>query len=80
MASSGRKHWRALKGIFKNLAGTIGVGIYYGQQEGVEGLSNISKEARGLIGGFVDVNFDGDVNTRQSMIGFVFSLFGGPIL
>ena len=39
----------------------------------------MSKEARGLIGGFVDADFGGDVDTRRSMIGFVFSLFGGPV-
>ena len=37
------------------------------------------KEARGLIGGFVDADFDGDVDTRRSTIDFVFNLFGGPI-
>ena len=29
MAQSGREHWRALKEIFRNLMGTVGVGIYY---------------------------------------------------
>ena len=27
----------------------------------------------------MDVDFDGDVDTRRSTIDFVFSLFGGPI-
>ena len=39
----------------------------------------MSKEARRLIGGFVDADFDGDVDTRQSTIDFVFSMFGGPV-
>ena len=39
----------------------------------------MSKEAWGLIGGFVDADFDGDVDIQWSMIGFVFSLFGGLV-
>ena len=59
--------------------GTVGVGIYYGQRGGAKRLSNTSKEARRLIGGFVDADFGGDVDTRRSTIDFVFSLFGGPV-
>ena len=44
--------------------GTVGVGIYYEQREGAEGLSNMFKEALGLIGRFVDADFGGDVDTQ----------------
>ena len=40
----------------------------------------MSKEAQEVIEGFVDADFGGDVDTRCSTIGFVFSLHGGPIL
>ena len=79
MVQPGREHWRALKEIFRYLVGTIGVGIYYRQREGAEGLSNTSKEAWRQIGGFIDADFDGDVDTRRSTIDFIFSLFGGLI-
>ena len=39
----------------------------------------MSREAQGLIGSYVDADFDGDVDTRRSMTGFIFSLYGGPI-
>ena len=64
MVQPGRKHWQALKGIFRYLVGTVGVSICYRQRGGAEGLSNMPKEARGLKGGFVDANFSGDVDTR----------------
>ncbi|XP_073109506.1 secreted RxLR effector protein 161-like [Elaeis guineensis] len=67
------------EGDFRYLVDTVGVGICYGQRGGAEGLSNMPKEARGLIGGFVDADFGGDVDTRRSMTDFVFSLFGGPV-
>ena len=40
----------------------------------------MSKEAQGVTERFVDADFDGDVNIWRSTIGFVFSLYGGPIL
>ncbi|XP_073112260.1 secreted RxLR effector protein 161-like [Elaeis guineensis] len=79
MAQPGREHWRALKGIFRYLVSSVGVGICYRQLGGVEGHSNMSKEAQGKIQGFVDANFDGNVNTRHLTIGFVFNLYGGPV-
>ena len=41
--------------------------------------SDMSREAQGLIGGYVDADFGGDVDTRRSTTGFIFSLYGGPI-
>lgn len=43
------------------------------------GYSDMSREAQGLIGGYVDADFGGDVDTRRSTTGFIFSLYGGPI-
>ena len=59
--------------------GTVGVGIRYGQQEDAEGHFNLTKGARGLIEGFVDADYRGDVDTHRSTTGFVFSMHGGPI-
>lgn len=79
MAKPGWEYWQALKGIFRYLVGTIGVGICYGQREGAEGFSNLSKEARGQIHGYVDADLRKNVDIRRSTTGFVFSLFGGPV-
>ena len=79
MAQPGREHWRALKCIFRYLAGSVGVGIYYEQRGGAVGYSDMSREAQGLIGSYVDADFGGDVDTRRSTTGFIFSLYGGPI-
>ena len=43
------------------------------------GYSDMSREAQGLIGSYVDANFGGDVDTRRSTTGYIFSLYGGPI-
>ena len=79
MAQPGREHWRALKGIFRYLAGTIGVGICYGQRGGAEGHSTRFEESQGQVEGFVDADFGGDVDTRRSTTGFIFSMNGGPV-
>ena len=43
------------------------------------GYSDMSRKTQGLIGGYVDADFDGDVDTRRSTTGFIFSLYEGPI-
>ena len=79
MAQSGKEHLRALKWIFRYLVGTIGVRIFYGQQDRAEELSNMSKEAMGQINGFMDANFGREMVTWWSTTGFMFSLFRGPV-
>ena len=39
----------------------------------------MSREAQRLIGDYVDVDFGGDVDTRRSTTGFIFSLYEDPI-
>ena len=79
IAQPSREYWKALKVIFRYLAGIVRVRICYGQKGGADGHSNISKEGKEIIEGFVDVDFDRDVDTRYSTTDFVFSLYGGPI-
>ena len=47
MAHPRKEHWRALKGVFKYLVGTVGVEICYRQQGDNERSYNMSKEAQG---------------------------------
>ena len=79
MADPGKEHWRALKDIFRYLVGTVGVSICYWQQDDVEGCSNMFKKAQDQMIGFVDVDFEGDVDIRHSTTGFVFCLNGDPV-
>ena len=77
MAQPGKEHRRALKGVFRYLVGIVGVGIRYGQLGDAEVSSNLTKEAQGLIEGFIDADYGGDVDTHRSTMGFVFSMHGG---
>lgn len=61
-------HWRAVKRIFAYLVGTCDLKIEYRS-----GGSNAD-----LIG-YSDADFAGDVETRRSTTGFVFSKANGPI-
>ena len=63
MVNLRREHWRSLKGIFRYLVGTIGVGICY-RCGGMEGDSRVLMEAPDRMVGFVDANYGGDLDTR----------------
>ena len=63
----GKEHWQAVKRIFRYLRGTSDVGLIYG----VDTLC--------LVTGYSDSNYDGDVDTRRSMTGYVFTLGGSVV-
>lgn len=61
-------HWKAVKRIFRYLAGTIKFGIIY------------ERDSLGFkLLGYSDADFAGDQTTRRSTTGYVFVLAGGPI-
>lgn len=62
----GKKHWTAVKRIFRYLKGTISHGISF------------SRGGRGLLG-YCDSDWANDPNDRRSVSGYVFLLAGGPI-
>lgn len=66
-ANPGRDHWGAVKQIIAYLAGTPQHGICYG-----------SKNQTNLLG-YIDADYAGDLDTRCSTTGFVFTLNGGPV-
>lgn len=66
MTSNNDKHWRAAKGVLRYLAGTIQLGLVYGQREGIQG--------------YCDADFAGCQQTRKSTTGVVFTLYGGAIM
>ncbi|WCJ18000.1 Transposon Ty1-LR1 Gag-Pol polyprotein [Euphorbia peplus] len=68
MSKPGKRHWEAVKWIFRYLRGTVGHGLMFGGQHGDP-----------LVEGYVDADYAGDLDNRRSTTGYVFTLGGGPI-
>ncbi|KAL4317979.1 hypothetical protein GQ457_18G008540 [Hibiscus cannabinus] len=68
VSKPGRRHWEAIKWIFRYLKGTVGHGIVFGSQQHDP-----------LVVGYVDSDYAGDLDDRRSTTGYVFTLGGGPI-
>ncbi|KAJ4721450.1 Retrovirus-related Pol polyprotein from transposon TNT 1-94 [Melia azedarach] len=62
MGEPGKEHWQAVKRIFRYLKGTFDVGLIYGG------------DTHCLVTGFSDSDYAGDVDSRRSMTGYVFTL------
>ncbi|KAJ4705817.1 Retrovirus-related Pol polyprotein from transposon TNT 1-94 [Melia azedarach] len=62
MGEPGKEHWQAVKRIFRYLKGTFDVGLIYGG------------DTQCLVTGFSDSDYAGDVDSRRSMTGYVFTL------
>jgi hypothetical protein len=59
-------HWKAAKGVLRYIAGTATYGIKFGG-------TSLSLEA------YCDADYAGDVDTRRSTTGYVFTMSGGAI-
>jgi hypothetical protein len=66
MAQPTEQHWKAAKGVLRYLSGTTTVGIVF------------SKSGSSLVG-YCDSDYAGDVDSRRSTTGYVFTLMGGAI-
>ncbi|KAJ4721544.1 Retrovirus-related Pol polyprotein from transposon TNT 1-94 [Melia azedarach] len=62
MGEPGKEHWQVVKRIFRYLKGTFDVGLIYGG------------DTQCLVTGFSDFDYAGDVDSRRSMTGYVFTL------
>jgi len=69
MANPGQVHWQALKWVLRYLNGTLKGGLKYTR----------SQPGRDPLEGYVDANYAGNVDTRKSLSGFVFTLFGTTV-
>lgn len=58
------EHWHAVKRIIRYLRGTLDIGLCYGATEDI------------LVPGYLDSNYAGDIDSRRSMTGYVFTLGG----
>ncbi|KAL3633618.1 hypothetical protein CASFOL_022380 [Castilleja foliolosa] len=68
MSNPGKEHWTAIKRVFRYLRGTSKLSLCFEGEEGGKTLD---------IVGHVDADWGGDINSRQSTSGYVFTLFGG---
>ena len=67
MRESGKEHWQAVKRIFRYLRGTSDVGLIYGG------------DTQCLVTSYSDSDDAGDVDSRRSMTGHVFTLEGSVV-
>ena len=71
MSKPRKEHLIAIKRVFKYLRGTRNHAICYQGRAGRDRVLDVH--------GFVDVDWDGDLDHRRSTSGYVFYLFGGVI-
>jgi hypothetical protein len=71
MPKLGKQHWTTVKKIFMYLRGTASYGLCYERRPGLDRVLDIH--------GFVDADWDEDLDRRRSTSGYVFNLFGGEI-
>jgi ribonuclease HI len=67
MARPTTAHWAVAKGVLRYLAGTKDYGITYG------GIGQIK------VIGYCDADYAGDIDTRRSTTGYVFTIGGGAV-
>jgi hypothetical protein len=63
MANLDKEHWRVVQWIFRYLRGTCNVCLQFG------------KSRDGLVG-YVDSDYDGDLDKRTFLTGYVFTIGG----
>jgi len=68
MSNPDRDHWQAINWILRYLKGIINKGIMFERQH---------RDA--CITGFVDSDYAGDLDKRQSTMGYVFNYGRGPV-
>jgi Reverse transcriptase (RNA-dependent DNA polymerase) len=66
MSTPTEEHWRAAQGVVQYLAGTTTLGITY-------------TKGGGSLLGYCDADYAGDVDSRRSTTGYIFTLSGGAI-
>ena len=68
LSNSGRKHWDAVKWIFRYLRGTIDYDIMFSRQQSDHSIVR-----------YVDAGYTRDLDYWRSTTGYMFTLGGGPI-
>ncbi|XP_031267577.1 secreted RxLR effector protein 161-like [Pistacia vera] len=70
MSNPGKEHWSAVKLVLRYLCGTSDLALCYGGMATRDELEVI---------GFVDADWGGDLGSRCSTSGYVFTLFGDVV-
>jgi hypothetical protein len=65
MSAPQKQHWEAAKHLLRYVRGTVDFGIHFGEGDGLQG--------------YCDSDYAGDLDTRRSTSGFVFTLHGGAV-
>jgi hypothetical protein len=65
MSAPQKQHWDAARSLLRYIRGTTGFGICFGDGGGLQG--------------YCDADYAGDIDTRRSTTGFVFTLNGGAV-
>ena len=68
MSKLGKEHWTVVKRVFRYLRSTTDYAIFYQGRPGLDRVINVH--------GFVDADWDGDLDYRRYTSGYVFNLFG----
>ena len=71
MSKPRKEHCIIVKRVFRYLSGTIDHAIYYQGKDGPDKVLGVH--------GFIDADWDEDLDYRISTSGYVFNLFGGAI-
>ena len=69
MTNPGKQHWEVLKWVLRYLKRSQNVGLMY------NGKASLSTK----VEGFVDSDYAGSLDTRKSLIGYVFTMYGGAV-
>ena len=69
MSCPGKPHWQAVKWFFQYLAGTRSLWMVY------RGNSKLGTQLQG----FVNAYYVGNIDTRKSLTGYVFTVFGEAV-
>eukprot|EP00253_Pinus_taeda_P030870 PITA_30870 len=71
MSKPRKEHWTTVKRVFRYLCGTSDYGLCYQGRSGLDRVLDIR--------GFVDADWDRDLDQRRSTSAYVFNLFGGVV-
>src|SRR4051812_3675682 len=71
MANPGKAHWQALKWILRYINWSLNIVLIYG--------GALGEDSKAVIEGYVDSDFPGCMDSRKSISGYVFTMFGTTI-